>query len=112
MEKTNEPTDVSCIIGSYQLTVSYSNNRLHFRAYSEALGRLFEEELTNEILPANLKENYVECLVIFGLIEDAVAGKQVVLNDNGELRFGFTVRLGRADVKKEISIMLKEVSMD
>jgi hypothetical protein len=112
MEKTNEPTDVSCIVGSYQLTVSNSANRLHFRAYSETLGRLFEEELTNETLPANLKEHYVECSVIYGLIEDAVAGQSVVLNDNGELRFGFTVRMGRADVRKDMSVMLKEVSMD
>jgi hypothetical protein len=77
-------------------------------AYSETLGRLLEEEFTNETLPANLKEQYVECSVIFKLIEQAVASKYIVLNDKGELRFGFTVKLGTAQVKKDISIILKE----
>jgi hypothetical protein len=112
MEKRNEPTEVSCIVGSYQLTVCNSDNKLHFQAYSETIGRLFEEEFTNETLPANLKETYGECLVIFGLIEEALANKQVILSDNGELRFSFVVRLGKIDVKKEISLMLKEVTMD
>jgi hypothetical protein len=79
MEKTDEPTEVGCIVGSYQLTVNNSGNKLGFRAYSETLGRLFEEELTNETLPANLKENYVECSVIYELIEHAVAGKALGL---------------------------------
>jgi hypothetical protein len=41
-----------------------------------------------------------------------MANKQVTLNDNGELRFCCMVRMGKIDVKKEISVMLKEVSMD
>jgi hypothetical protein len=68
---------------------------------------MFEEELTNETLPTNLKENYVGCSVIYELIEDAIIGKQMTLNDSGELRFCFMLRIGRTDVKKEISIMLK-----
>jgi hypothetical protein len=107
MEKINEPTEISCIVGSYQLTVSNSGNKLGFRAYSETLGRLFEDELTNETVPANLKENYENCLVIYELMGDAVTSQQVILSDNGELRFCFMLKMGRIEVKKEISVMLK-----
>jgi hypothetical protein len=107
MEMTNEPTEVDCIVDSYQLTVTNSSNRLSFQAFSETLGRLFEGELTNDTLPANLKEIYVGCSVIYELIEDAVVGKQVILSANGELRFCFMLKMGRTEVKKEISVMLK-----
>jgi hypothetical protein len=59
MEKTSESTEVGCVVSGYHLSVGNSHNRLCFRAYSETLGRLFEEELTDETLPANLKDNYV-----------------------------------------------------
>jgi hypothetical protein len=111
MKKASEPNEVSCIVGSYQLTVRNSSNRLYFRAYSEILGRLFEQELIDETLPANLKEQYVKCSVIYGLIGEAIVGKQVVLTDSGELRFRFTVVLGKEEIKKEIVVMLKELWM-
>jgi hypothetical protein len=107
MEKTNEPIEVKGIVGSYQLTVINFNNKLRFRAYSETLGKLFEEEFTNETLPANLKEQYEDCLVIYELVGDAVASQQVVLNDNGELRFSFKLMMGKIEKRKEILVMLK-----
>jgi hypothetical protein len=107
MQNTNEPAEVGCTVGSYQLIVSNSDNKLRFQAYSETLGRLFEEELTNDTLSANLKDNYGECSVVYELIEHAVAGKQVMLSDSGELRFSFMLKMVKTEVKKEISVMLK-----
>jgi hypothetical protein len=51
-------------------------------------------------------------LVIYGLIEEAMADKQVALSDNGELRFSLMLKMGKVEVRKEIVVMLKEVSMD
>jgi hypothetical protein len=50
--------------------------------------------------------------VIYGLIEEAMADKQVALSDNGELRFSLMLKMGKVEVRKEIVVMLKEVSMD
>jgi hypothetical protein len=50
--------------------------------------------------------------VIYGLIEEAMASKQVALSDNGELQFSLMLKMGKVEAKNEIGVMLKEVPMD
>jgi hypothetical protein len=51
--------------------------------------------------------------VIFALFEDSIARKtQIQLSDDGDLKFDCIVTFGKAEVKKEMTLILKEVIID
>lgn len=97
-----------CSVGSYTLTIDHTESSLKFRAYSEMLGKVFESELTDDAMPNDLKAQFIQCSIIYDLIEESFVNKLgVTFNDNGELLINCSVRMGKTDIKKQITVLLK-----
>jgi hypothetical protein len=60
---------LNCTVGKYQLTIRNFGDRLQLRALSMELCKLFEEELTDDTLPGDLKTNYAECAMVYRVME-------------------------------------------
>lgn len=95
--------------GLYDITVTIEDSKLTFQASSGPAMRRFESELTDDTLPVPLRSSYGDCNTIFEILRE-VPEQEAVLQDNGELKFGFSLKLGKVELKREIVIFMVEVT--
>jgi len=99
--------------GSYNATVAFAGKRINIRAYSELAGKLFEAVVTSDDMSTADKEYFADCAGLFEMVEECVADKRKIeLSDTGELKFHYTVKLGRKnEVARSIDFNLREVEI-
>lgn len=59
-----------------------------------------------------VKETYGDCSIAYELLREIIAAKGVTLNDNGEIKFTYLIKMGKMEVKREILVNMTEVAVE